>query len=225
MKVSIFVASCGRWQMFDDMLASLNGTIPDGVKAEVVAVIDQDEETYRVASYYHVNIVDFSDKKRGALWSWNRALQLSSGDILVPTGDDQKFYPNWLEYALESHRGRLGGYGVVGMNDLAYDGNKQLATMFLFDRQYCKDVMGGIFAPPMYHYYCIDSEWNDKAKSIGRFFWDERSIVEHLHSAHGKRPLDDLDREKLDAGWSELDNKTFQNRKARGFPVTWQPII
>jgi hypothetical protein len=111
------------------------------------------------------------------------------------------------------------------MNDLAYNGNTQVATMFLFDRLYCKKEMGGIFAPPVYNYYCVDSEWNEKAKLLGRFYWEEKSVVEHLHSAHGKREIDDLDREKMDAGWMEIDNKTFEERKAQGFPVTWQPII
>lgn len=225
MKVSILVSTAGRWNMFDDMLASLVGTIPEGVKAEVIAVIDGDEDAYRVAAYYQVNVVDFSVKKRGALWSWNRALELSSGDILVPAGDDQIFHPNWLDFALESHHEKLNDYGVVGMNDLAYDGNKQVATMWIFDRKYCQEQMGGIFAPPMYHYYCIDSEWNEKAKQLGRFYWDSRSVVEHLHSSHGKRPIDDLDREKMNTDWMETDNKIFRERKAQSFPVTWTPLI
>lgn len=225
MKVSILIATCGRWQMFDDMLSSLQGTKPSEVKMEVIAVIDEDVETYKVAAEYQVNIVDFSLKKRGALWSWNRALQLSSGDIIVPAGDDQRFYPNWLDYALESHREKLGGYGVVGMNDLAYNGNTQLATMFLFDRKYCKEHMGGVLAPPVYKYYCVDSEINAKAKSLNRFYWDERAIVEHLHSAHGKRPVDNHDLDRQKGNYMELDNKIFEERKAQGFPVTWSAII
>lgn len=155
--------------------------------------------------------------------AWNRALKLSTGDVLVPAGDDQIFHPNWIEYALESHREKLNGYGVVGMNDLAYDGNTQLATMLLFDRKYCKEVMGGVLCPPVYKYYCVDSEWNEKAKKHGAFFWDERAKVEHLHSAHNKRPVDSIDLEKQ--GWMEEDNKTFEERKAQGFPITWEPII
>lgn len=210
--------------MLDDMLNSLQGTIPEGVKAEVIAVIDENVETYKVAAEYQVNVVDFSLKRRGALWSWNRGLQLCTGDILVPAGDDQLFHGNWLDYALEAHREKLGGYGVVGMNDLAYDGNTQLATMFLFDRKYCKEQMGGIFAPPCYHYYCVDSEWNSKARELNRFYWEERSIVEHLHSAHGKRPVDATDGFKEES-WMEIDNKTFEDRKRRCFPIEWSPLI
>lgn len=141
----------------------------------------------------------------------------------MPAGDDQIFHENWLDYALDSHDKHLQGYGVVGMNDLAYDGNLQVATMFMFDRPYCKEVMGGVFAPPWYHYYCIDSEWNEKAKLNGRFYWDSRSKVEHLHSAHGKRPVDSVDEEKI--YYSERDTEIFENRKSRGFPIDYPPTI
>jgi len=195
-----------------------------GFPLEVVSVIDWDEYSMDIA-YNYSNVMDFSYKRRGALWAWNRGLQISTGDIIVPAGDDQLFYENWLDYALASHQDRLQGYGVVGMNDLAYDGNTQLATMFLFDREYCRKEMGGIFAPPAYHYYCVDSEWNAKAISLGKFYWDSRSQVEHLHSAHGKRPVDSHDLERQENNYMELDNKTFEERKAQGFPVTWEPLI
>lgn len=222
MKVSILVPTAGRSELLDNMLRSLIPT-RDAHDIEIVCVIDESYSSKSVANSWNVHIVDFSPRKRGALWAWNRALQICTGDIIVPAGDDHLFHEGWLKYALESHEKQLGGYGVVGMNDLAYDGNTQLATMFLFDRKYCQEVMGGIFAPPMYHYYCIDSEWNAKAKMLGHFYWDERSIQEHIHSAHGKRPMDDLDREKQK--WMEIDNYTYMNRLAADFPVTWEPLI
>jgi len=222
--ISVIVPTCHRPDMFRNMLQSLRRTT-QGYDLEVIAVIDEDVESVDMAIEYDVALLDYSPKKRGALFGWNRALFHSDGDIIVPAGDDQIFYPKWLDYALESHKEKLGGYGVVGMNDLAYDGNKQLATMFLFDRQYCKDVMGGIFAPPCYKYYCVDSEWNAKAKSWNKFYWDERSIVEHLHSAHGKRALDRHDIFKSESGWMELDNAVFEERKSQGFPITWQSFL
>jgi hypothetical protein len=210
--------------MFREALKSLAETT-QGWDVEIVAVVDNDKESAQIALEYDVHVIDYSTKKRGALWSWNRALFLTDGKFLVPAGDDQMFRHGWLEYALESHRNKLNGYGVVGMNDLAYDGNLQLATMFMFDRQYCKDHMGGVFAPPVYRYFCVDSEWNAKAKSLERFYWDERSIIEHLHVAHGKRDYDQHDQLKEEGGWMAIDNKTFEERKAQGFPITWQSLI
>lgn len=223
MKVSILIPTCYRPTMFSNMLDSLEETTA-GYEIETIAVVDEDFETKKIADS-RCTISSFSSRMNGALYCWNLALKLSTGNIIVPGGDDQIFHPHWLDYALESHRERLGGYGVVGMNDLAYDGNLQLATMFLFDRKYCQEVMGGIFAPPMYRYFCIDSEWNAKAKSLGRFWWDSRAVVEHLHSAHLKRPIDRHDIFRTEEGLMEKDNKTFADRLSANFPVTWASLI
>ena len=224
MKISILVPTCHRFDMLVNMVESLDRTTK-GYDIEEIYVVDEDRQTRDYLIHRNVDMLDWSATKRGALWAWNRALFHSDGDIIVPAGDDQVFHDGWLDYALESHQKQLRGYGVVGMNDLAYDGNLQVATMFIFDRAYCKNEMGGVFAPPMYHYYCIDSEWNEKAKILGKFYWDSRSVVEHLHSAHGKRSIDQHDQFKLDSGWAELDNMIFENRKKNGFPVLWESII
>jgi glycosyltransferase involved in cell wall biosynthesis len=222
--ISILLATCGRPELLREMLKSLRNTT-QGYDLELIAVVDDDNESQEILTLYEADVIDYSPKRRGALWAWNRALHLSDGAILIPAGDDQLFYPNWLDYALESHQNRLDGYGVVGMNDLAYDGNLQLATMLLTDKKFCKEVMGGVIAPPVYHYYCVDSEWNAKAKALGKFWWESKSIIEHLHSSHGKRPLDKFDVEKIDNNWAEIDNRTFEERKAQGFPITWEPVI
>lgn len=226
--ISILLPTSKRQDLLRNMLQSLKDTT-QGFDIEVIAVIDDDPVSYEIVNTFDSDelpiTVDYSSKMRGALWAWNRALQLSDGEYITPCGDDQLFYPNWLEYALESHKDKVSGNGVVGMNDLAYDGNTQVATMFLFDRAYCKEHMGGIVAPPMYNYYCIDLEWNEKAKILGKYFWDSRSIVEHLHTAHGKREYDMHDKLKEDNKWMEADNITFENRKARKFPIEWTSLL
>lgn len=222
--ISIIVPTCKRPHMLNPMLDSLKNTT-QGYDIEVVVIVDDDIISANVAMMQQCHIVEHSNKRRGALYCWNRGLQLCSGDLIVPAGDDQIFHPDWLKYALESHQERLGGYGMVGMNDLAYDGNTQLATMWIFDRQFCKDHMGGVIAPPVYLYYNVDSEWNAVAKELNRFYWDDRSKVEHLHSAHGKRPVDEHDIERLEMKFAEVDNKLFEERKAQGFPKTWKPVI
>lgn len=220
--ISIFIATSGRPGMFRDMLQSLRDTT-QGYDVEVVAVIDDDFLAYTHALDYQVEVIDYSHTRRGALNAWNLGLQLSNGQHFVPAGDDQLFHQGWLGYALDAHRTRVDGFGVVGMNDLAYK-PPQVATMWLFDRKFCKEVMGGIFAPPCYKYYNIDSEWNEKAKTLGKFYWCEESKVEHLHSAHGKRPVDATDALK-DESWMERDRIVFEDRQARGFPIEWESLI
>jgi len=227
MKVSVVVATCARPDMFFNMIRSLYATT-EGYDIEIVSVIDETEKAITWITEYIIPknwVLDFSSVRRGALAAWNRGLQISTGDIIVPAGDDQIFHPDWLDYALESHEKQLNGYGVVGMNDLAYDGNKQLATMYLMDRQFIKDHLGGVLCPPVYHYYNVDSEINAKSKLLGKFYWDERAKVEHLHSAHGKRPVDIHDLERQESNWMEIDRQIFEDRKARGFPIEWSSLI
>ena len=224
MKISVIVPTCYRPDMFRAMLESLYSTT-QGYEIETIVLIDEDVETVGVLNSFPDEdiTVNFRPTMRGAITCWNLGLSLSSGDIIVPAGDDQKFYPKWLEYALESHEKKVDGYGVIGMNDLAYDGNAQLATIVMFDRKFCKDVLGGVIAPPVYNYYCVDSEINAKSKAMGKFYWDDRSIVEHLHSAHGKRPLDMHDISRGDL--MGKDNLIFEDRKLRGFPIEWESLI
>lgn len=222
--ISIIIPTCERPEMLENMLKSIDLTTSRNER-EVIVIIDGDYDSAHVAVGHGCNVIDFSQDKRGALFCWNRGLQLSSGDMICQSGDDQVFHDGWLGYALESHAGQLGGYGVVGMNDLAYDGNTQLATMVIFDRKFCKDHLGGVIAPPVYNYYCVDSEINAKAKLLGKFYWDKRAIAEHLHCAHGKRPLDAHDQERLDKNYEAIDGKIFEERKALGFPITWEPVI
>lgn len=220
--ISIFIATSGRPAMFRDMLESLKRTT-FGYDIEIVAAIDDDLMANDYAAEYDVE-VDYSHVRRGALNAWNRAFEMCSGDLLVPAGDDQIFHNDWLMHALTTFEVKLESYGVLGMNDLAYNGNIQVATMFMFDRQYCIDYMGGVFAPPPYRYYCIDLEWWEKARMLDLYYWEERSVVEHLHSAHNKRPVDTTDSYKEDK-WMEIDNATFEDRKSRGFPIEWESLI
>lgn len=223
--ISVIFATCGRPDYYLKALGSLLNTV-SGHDIELVSVIDGvQENAISTLGCSIKTIIDWCPTRRGAIWAWNRGLQISTGDIIVPAGDDQIFHPGWLDYALESHGSKVGGYGVIGMNDLAYDGTKQTSTMLLFDRKFCKEVMGGVICPPVYNYYDVDSEWNEKSKQMHKFFWDERSRVEHLHSAHLKRPKDELDQEREDSNWIKIDEEIFNQRKANNFPITWQSVI
>lgn len=209
--------------MFEQAIKSVRETTSN-YDVEIIAVIDDDEITKDIALKNNC-IVDYSPIRRGALKSWNIGLSHATGDILFPFGDDSLCHPLWLDYALESHRERLGGFGMVGLNDGAYDGNLQLATVVLYDRAFCKSVLGGVAAYECYHYYCVDSELNYRARNAARFYWDSRSIVEHLHSAHGKREFDRHDAERQINNWMVQDNELFEQRRVENFPNNFKSIL
>ena len=223
MKLSVILPTCNRPTILRAMLDSLISTTRD-YEVEIIALIDGDLKSSQIAIERGC-ILDHSDERRNVLSLWNRGLKMSTGDMIHPAMDDLIYYENWLKYGLESHKEKLNSCGVVGFNDLAYNGNTQVATQFMFDREYCRQYMGGVIAPPMYNYLCLDLEVNSRAKLIDKFYWDERAIVEHRHSAHGKRDYDNHDLLKDKNDWTALDGRIYEERKAAGFPVTWQPLI
>jgi len=223
MRLSVLLPTCNRPKILNTMLNSLRDTV-QGWEVEIIVLIDGDLESSKIAIDYGCS-VDYSDTKRNVLSLWNKGLKMCTGNMIHPAMDDLVYHKNWLEYGLSSHDEKLNGCGVVGFNDLAYDGNTQVATQFMFDRQYCKDYMGGVVAPPVYNYLWIDVEVNERAKMAGKFYWDKRAIVEHRHSAHGKRDYDNHDRLKDEMDWSVLDGRIYKERKKNGFPVTWSPLI
>lgn len=224
MLTSILISSLGRPILFD-ALNSLRKTTY-GHEVEVILVQDILEPTvFKLLEQFDRYIVDYSKYQRGALASWNRALKLSTGDMIFPVGDDQKFHPEWLTRALKYHAEHLGGYGMVAMNDLNFDGEKQLGTTVMYDRQFCKDVLGGVAAFPVYNYFYIDNELNERAKKVGKYGWCKDAVVEHIHWSNGKRPSDIIDQSRNSSNYMELDRAIFEQRKAQGFPNNFEPVI
>ncbi len=221
--ISIILPTCHRPKALVGMLQSLRDTTEKS-DVEIIALVDDDVESADISVDYGC-ILDYSDERRSVLQLWNKGLELCSGNLIHPAMDDLIYYENWLQYGIESHNEKLNGCGVIGFNDLAYDGNTQVATQFMFDREYCKKYMGGVIAPPVYTYLAIDLEINERAKALGKFYWDSRAIVEHRHSAHGKRQYDAHDEWKDKNDLAKKDGDVFEDRKTRGFPVEWSPVI
>jgi glycosyltransferase involved in cell wall biosynthesis len=231
--ISVILPSMNRMELLGQAVDSLFITTL-GHDIELIIIIDEDMDSYELATTHLRDkwnqqaksfTVLFNKIRRGALSAWNEGLALSTGDILFPYGDDSLCHAGWLDYALETHRDKLDNYGCVGLNDGAYDGNKQVMTTLLFDRQFCKNEFGGVIAIPSYHYYCVDLELNERAKRVNKLIWDDRATVEHIHSAHGKRPIDSTDQYKMDSGWMEADNILFELRKEQGFPNDFKSVI
>ena len=214
MKTSIIVASMNRPAMLEECLRRIRETTVR-LDIEVICVIDEDQRSWDVAW----NFIDsgiFNKKRIGTIEAFNQGLKLSTGDIIFPLGDDSYCHPGWLDKALEVHQNILKGYGMVAMNDLMLDGDTQLGTTVLYDRKFCRDWLGSVAAYPVYHYYYIDNELNERAKRAGKYIWCKEAIVEHIHSSNNKRPIDENDSNR--AGFMELDKIIFEERKAAGFP-------
>lgn len=230
-KTSVILATCDRPHLAIQAVTTLYETTKH-LNIELVMVVDGDPKTvYDIKKYLEDKVVDtwsyimdYSSERRGALWSWNHGLSMTTGEILFPSGDDQYFHPNWLDLALECHEKHLDGYGMVVLNDKIWDGNV-LGVAPLYDRKFCIDHLGGVCTYPAYNYFYVDNELNERAKIAGRYVWCPASIVEHIHPALGKRPRDFLDEERDSQNFGAIDLAIFEKRKALGFPNDFEPVI
>ena len=230
-KISVAMPTCNRPKLALQAVTSLYETT-NHLNMELALAVDGDRETVDVIESYLSGktndnwyyTIDYSPERRGALWSWNYALSLTTGDILFPSGDDQLFYPGWLDRALEYHDEFLDGYGMVAVNDKLHNGNV-LGTTLLFDRKFCVDHLGGVCTYPEYNYFYIDNELNERAKLTGRYVWCPESVVEHIHPDAGKRPRDQHDMERNENCYNVIDRQIFESRKSRGFPNNFEPVI
>lgn len=225
--ISVLIPSMYRPQLLTQTIQSFLLTVPNH-ELQFSLVIDEDYDSVEFAIgtiRYSANyVLDFSLQKRGALNAWNRALQISSGELVLIIGDDHKAHPGWYERAITAHR-ELGGYGVVGLNDLMHDGSLTTATTLMVDRKFIKEQFGGRVTYPCYHYYCQDSELNDRAKRVGKFIWLQDAVVEHIHAANNKRAHDLHDFERVENEYSIEDGKVYEERKAANFPDLWPSVI
>lgn len=226
--LSILIPSMNRCELLKQTVQSFLDTCPvENVQFSIVIDVDEHsvEEIIKLLKQYNANfVIDYSLKKRGALDSWNVALKISSGELVLIIGDDHKAHPGWYEKAIAAHAG-LGNYGVVGLNDLMHDGSQTTATTLLVDREFIKREFGGRITYPCYRYYCQDSELNERAKRTGKFVWLSDAVVEHIHAANGKRLMDEHDRNRVESGFTEEDEQTYDERKAAGFPDIFERII
>jgi hypothetical protein len=168
-----------------------------GLDVQAVVVIDKDKESYGVCvdlmrTYPNMR-VNFSNEQRGAITCWNYGTLIADASIYFHQGDDLSYSDGWLQIALDAFQEKLQGYGLLGVNDGMWDGDKVIATHFLFDKQFCIDHLGGVMAPPCYKYYGVDVEQNARAKLAGRFYWCKESVVKHIHPANGGRARDEVD--------------------------------
>ncbi|MHC4647000.1 MAG: glycosyltransferase family 2 protein [Planctomycetota bacterium] len=222
-KVSIVLPSMNRPERLEKAVKRIL-EVTDHEPLEIIAVIDECTESRdRVDAIgdHRVHVL-FNAERRGAIACWNQGLAYSSGDILTFWNDDCMPEPGWLEAALKAHREQLAGYGMVGFNDGYQDGN-ELAVQYLYDRAFCRDVLGGVMAYPVYEFAWNDTESNGRAKNAGRFYWCEDSVVQHNHWSRGDGVKDALNEENMEK--QGRDGYIYYPREAAGFPDDFEAVI
>lgn len=166
------------------------GTIGDS--AEIDALDD-------VANEYGTDLVDYDLMPRVRYGDYarkiNHGVNITDEEFLLFGADDLLFHPGWFEAAVELMDDET---AVVGTQDLA---NRRVmsgthATHPLVARWYIEqagtvDEPGKALHEGYLHEY-VDDEFIETAKAREVFAFCHESVVEHLHPAVGKAPVDDL---------------------------------
>lgn len=194
MSVAILVPMLGRPHRVEPLLESIAAVTPEPYRV-LFCCTPNDSAIGAVrdagADYIEVPWEGKGDYQRKI----NAGYRETTEPLLLMAADDLKFHPHWLDRAVS----RLGGpVQVVGTNDL---GNPRVlrgvhSTHSLVTRSYVDefgtiDEPGKVLCEEYWHEFCddefVETSWYRKAWAFA-----EDSIVEHLHPAWGKAPMDDL---------------------------------
>lgn len=228
-RISIILPSYERPTLLIGALQNIESQISSDYEIEVVVVVDDDIDGFDVSSNYFdktdkvLGITIGRKQKYSHIAAWNLGLANASGNLFVHMGDDGRFHGNALQLAYNTHKDKLSGYGMVAFNDLNMNGDTQVGTHVFFDKQFCKDVLGGVMCVPHYKGYCVDLEFNERARGAGKYVWCQQAVLEHLHSSNGKREL--FEDEMTRTQYSPEDTALFERRKTLGFPNDFEPVI
>jgi hypothetical protein len=160
--------------------------------ATVYAVADEeDDATANAWSDAGAEVLNFPSQHRGGAGTFAEKVNFGYENTEEPwlflTGDDVKFYRDWLDYAQAATRA---GYDVIGTNDMHNSRvvTGEHATHMLVRRSYV-DERGaswdgpGVVAHEGYGHWYVDDEIVTVAKQRRTFISVRVSLVEHLHPA------------------------------------------
>lgn len=222
MRLSVIIATRLRPDLLLSGLKSLWRTTK-GYDVETIIIVDDDPETYeRLKGERRITLLLHNEKRLGAIRSWNKGAVLATGDIFTTGSDDVRYERGWLKLAYGAHQKELDGYGLVAMNSHIHDINIQSGGT-IFDRQFCKDHLGGVMYCPHYHALFADKEVDIRAKRAGRFYPCPAAVVLHLHPCENRRSVDANDKWR-DRQWAK-DEAVFNRRLAAGFPDDFKAAI
>ena len=190
MTVAVIVPTLWRPHRVAPLVANVEATASDAVVYFVAEPTDP--ETIRVVEEHPTARLVVNDRTANYAGAVNAAIEATSEPLLFVGADDLVFHDGWLEPLLEL----ADRFGVVGTNDL---GNPEVAagehaTHFLVRRDYavtgCVDAPGQLFHEGYSHNWC-DREAIGTAKHRSEFAPCLQSVVEHIHPAWGKAPIDE----------------------------------
>lgn len=126
----------------------------------------------------------------------------------------------WLSFMGDDHRTKTFGWdasltegiptlGVAYGNDLIQKEN--LPTAVVLTSNIVSAI--GYMAPPTLRHLYLDNFWLDLGKRIGRLYYRDDVIIEHMHYTVGKSQADQIYQEVNSSGMFERDRIAYESYK------------
>lgn len=158
-----------------------------------------------------------SDLPSDCVKAWNFAASMATGRVLIAVSDDFVAPPRWDQQLLEVGLGRWIDQEAVIQVD---DGQAaRLVTLPIVTRRRY-DRYGYLFHPSYQSMYA-DDELTAVAVRDGILFGAPEVLFQHRHWNSGGRTKDHVDAAHSSAERMLQGRRTFEARRAAGFPTEW----
>lgn len=190
---------------------------------DILLVVENDKH---LSSYKKIEGVKFlvserDPKIKGAAPLWNMAFNLFPNyDYYVLVADDNIFRTKGWDKRMREKIDKQNGWAVVHVNDLHKRGS--LLSFFMTSGKLIKAV-GFISIPGLIHLK-VDVLWQKIGGSIGKIFYLDDVIIEHVHPAFGKAEWDDLYRSINSDEVIYNDNDVYDKWIKEEFPILVKSI-
>ncbi|GGU62758.1 glycosyltransferase family 2 protein [Streptomyces lavendofoliae] len=132
--------------------------------------------------------------------------------FLAFMGDDHRPRPAARPWDERFRECLSGGPGIVYGNDLLQ--GETMPTAVAMTSDIVQSL--GYMAPPAFVHLCVDLCWKDWGIGMGRITYLHDVVIEHLHPANGKAPMDDGYAEANSTEQVTADSATYYDYRDNG---------
>lgn len=168
------------------------------------------------------NVTHIYGHSKNKIDAFNRDVPKEGWDIIVATSDDIKFSHGFDEQIIKD----VQDFAITQLIKLQEtfdatiwygDGSEhgKIMTVPIMTKKYY-DRLGYLYNPIYVGFFC-DEEAIHVGENLGKIYYSQAQIMDHLHPLYGKAEWDPQYRATMP--FYHADKKTFERRKALNFPI------
>jgi hypothetical protein len=187
-EISILLPSIGRINQLVRLLARM---LPEIEKNDAEIILALNEEDASNLSIQCDTVIQIMTNTMGYWRCLNELLcNISDDKLFMWTADDIEPHENWLSLSLASYHEKYpDGLGIVALNDLFV--RDQTCGHAISTKKFLRVIFGEPRFPEQFEHLYLDTLIANRAKDLGRFYFCEDAIAEHMNYITGKVKQDE----------------------------------